>query len=193
MADTDWNEIKVAYITGRSGYRELAQEYDVPLSTLERHGRAEKWADLRRQYEGKVTANALARAGAKDVDRLKKLQKAGDKMCRELEKLMKDAEEQLYTHVALEGTGKGESTLIARKLDVVDDRKLLNISRSIDTMSRAMRNLYDIQTVGEREQLKIAKEELKIKKKAQKDKSEKDTGVNKIEIVMPDQLKAYVE
>ena len=140
-----------------------------------------------------MTAKALARAGAQEVSRLNKLQKSGDRMCRQLERLMKDAESQLYTHVAVVGTGKGESALIARKLSVVDDRKLLNISKSIDVMSRAMRNLYDIQTIGEREHLKLAKEEVSIKRKALKEKSEKDTGVNKIEIVMPDQLKAYVE
>ena len=193
MADADWQAIKLAYITGTMGYRALAKEYEVPQSTLERHAREEHWPDERRQYKGKVAAKALARAGAKDVNRLLKLQKAGDRMCKQLEKLMKDANEQLYTHVAVEGTGKGKSVLKARKLDVIDDHKLLNISKSIDVMSRAMRNLYDIQTIGEQEQLKIAREELKIKRRVAAQKEDKNAGAQKIEIVLPDKLKEYVE
>lgn len=193
MADTDWNAIQTAYVTGSSGYRTLAKEWGVPLSSLERHARAERWPEKRGQFKGKVRAAAQARAGANATEKLVKLQKAGDKMCRQLEKLMAEADEQLYTHVAVEGTGNGMSKLVARKLDAVDDKKLLNISRAIEVMTRAVRNLNDIQTVGEREQLKIAKEELSIKRRAEKNKEAKDLGLQRVEIVLPDELKEKLE
>ena len=193
MPDADWQAIKLEYITGTMGYRALAKEHDVSQSTLERHARDEHWPDERRRYKGKVTANALARAGAKEVNRLARLQKSSDRMCRRLEKLMKDAEKELYTHVAVVGTGKGRTELIAKKLEAVDDKKLLNISRAMDVMTRVTRNLYDIQTIGEREQLKIAREELAIKRRAEKTKQEKDIGAQKIEIVLPDKVREYVE
>lgn len=193
MADADWAAIKLEYITGTMGYRALAKEHDVPQSTLERHAKEEHWPDERRQYKGKVTAKALARAGAKEVNRLARLQKSSDRMCRQLEKLMKDAENQLFTHVAVVGTGKGNSALVARKLSTVDDKKLLNITKSLDVMTRVTRNLYDIQTIGEQQQLQMAREELRIKKKAAQQKEDKDSGAQKIEIVLPDKLKEYVE
>lgn len=192
VADTDWSAIQTAYVTGSSGYRALAKEWGVPLSSLERHAKAEKWPEKRGQFKGKVRAAAQARAGANETEKLVKLQKAGDKMCRQLEKLMAEADQQLYMHVAVEGTGKGKSKLIARKLETVDDRKLLNITKAIEVMSRTMRNLYDIQTVSEREQLKIAKEELSIKRKALKSK-EKEMGVSGIEVEIPDELKGLIK
>lgn len=193
MANADWQALRLEYITTKIGYRALAEKHEVQLRSLERHAKAEKWPEQRRQFVGKMSAAAQARAGANETERLLKLQKAGDRMCRQLEKLMAEADEQLYTHVAVEGTGKGKTKLVARKLDAVDDKKLLNISRAIEVMTRTVRNLYDIQTVGEREQLKIAKEELSIKRRAEKNKETRDTGSQKVEITIPDELKESIE
>ncbi len=144
-ADADWDALKVEYVTGKMSYRSLAQAHGVPLSTLERRARGEKWADERRKYAGTVTKGAIKRAGKREINRLAKLQAAGTRMSTELERLMRDANRQLYTHVS-----EKDGELTENKLHVVDEKKLLSISRSIDVMARAMRSLYDIQTQAEK-------------------------------------------
>jgi len=192
MADTDWQAVKVAYVTGRMSYRALAGQYGISESTLEKRARKEGWAQERRKYGGKVVAKAQARAQAEDVKRLSRLQSAGTKMCNQLEKLMKNASKELYTHVALEGSGKGRTHLIEKKLSVVDDKKLVNITRAIDTMSRAMRNLYDIQTAAEKAQTEAARANAEAARARARETEDK--GVEAVEITFGDEkLEEYVE
>ena len=64
----DWNTIKAEYIAGGTSYRKLAEKYNVPRTTLERKAKDEKWAELRRQAEGKAEAkiiNAISNQNAK--------------------------------------------------------------------------------------------------------------------------------
>lgn len=184
MADIDWNAIKTEYVTSNISIQKLAEKHGISAATVRKHSQPEKWAKERSKYGQKVVKTALARAGARDARRLQRLQHAGTRMCSELEKLMKAANNELYTHVALEGEGEGRSSLVARKLEVVDDKKLLNITRSIDTMARAMRNLYDLQTAGERAQLEMAREALEIKRRAQESKEQADSTVDTIRVII---------
>jgi len=186
MPDLDWNALKVEYISGNLSLKALAEKHGMSLNTLEGRSRKEKWGAERQKYRGKVTAKALAHAGAREARRLEKLQKAGTRMCTELERLMADFRNQMYIHVAVEGCGDGESTLVSRKLDVVDDKKLLNTAKSIDVMSRAMRNLYDIQTAGEKAQLEMAREELELKRRAQAAKEAAEQGGTEIRVEIAD-------
>lgn len=55
----DWKRIKAEYIAGGTSYRKLAEKYNVPRSNLERRAKDEKWADLRRQAEGKAEAKII--------------------------------------------------------------------------------------------------------------------------------------
>ena len=55
----DWKRIKAEYIAGGTSYRKLAEKYGVSRTTLERKAKEERWADLRRQTEGKVEAKIV--------------------------------------------------------------------------------------------------------------------------------------
>lgn len=177
MADVDWAAVKLAYIKGDGSYRELAAKYGVSMNTLGKRAKREGWAEEKRQYAHKVTTKALARAQARDVKRLANLQSAGTKMCNELERLMKKGERELHTHVNMEG----EEVVT----QAVNDKKLLNIARSIDTMSRAMRNLYDIQTAAEKAQTAAA---------LAKAREHEDKGIDGVEITLGNEtLEEYTE
>lgn len=189
MADADWGALKIRYVTGNISYRQLAEENGLKPAAVETRGKREKWAEERRKYRQRAQARALKRAENADVKRLAKLQRAGTMMCDRLEGLMRDAEQQLYTHVAVVGTGDGCSEITAERMEVVDDRKLLNITKSIHEMSRAMRNLYDIQTAGEKAQLELAREEMALKQREQErreretEKKQEDKAVSEIEVI----------
>ena len=82
----EWQKIKADYLSGGTSYRKLAKMYNVPRTTLERKAKDEKWADLRRQAEGKAEAqivNAISKKKA-NID---------DKYFRLVDKLFDKAEE----------------------------------------------------------------------------------------------------
>jgi hypothetical protein len=84
----DWKRIKAEYIAGGTSYRKLAEKYKVSRTTLERKAKDEKWADLRRQAEGKAEAkivNAISEKSAK-ID---------DKYFRLVDKLLDKAEDTI--------------------------------------------------------------------------------------------------
>ena len=82
----DWNKIKAEYIAGGTSYRKLADKYGVPRTTLERKAKDEKWAELRRQAEGKAEAKMLDAISTKSA-------KIDDKYFRLVDKLFTKAEE----------------------------------------------------------------------------------------------------
>lgn len=184
MADANWQRIRLAYVRGKYTYKQLAEKYGVSENTLEKRARAENWQEARRKYRGNVAAKAQARAEEKDAQRLAALQNAGTDMCNQLEALMRDGQRELHTHVTM----KGESVTL---WDSINDKKLVNITRSIKDMSIAMRNLYDINTTAQREQMQLAREEMALKKQEQerraketelKEREAQEKGATEIEI-----------
>lgn len=194
MAEIDWNALQVEYVTGKISLKALAEKHGISENTLEKWSRKERWSDQRRKYRGKVAAKAVARAGARESRRLSSLQSSASKMCTQIEKLMKDAENQLYTHVAVVGTGDGCSEIEAVKLDVVDDRKLLNLTKAMKEATGVMRDLYQIQTVAQRAQLDMAREELELKKRAQEAKEKAGEAVEGVDVIFKNAaLEEYTE
>lgn len=64
----DWNRIRKDYIAGKGTYRELAKKYNVPLKTLARRAKSEKWFELRKQSGNKAAtkaAEAVANASSR--------------------------------------------------------------------------------------------------------------------------------
>ena len=183
MAEIDWNEVKVEYVTGKISLKSLAEKHGISENTLENRSRKEKWSEERRKYRGKVTAKAVARAGARETRRLRSLQSSASKMCRQIEKLMKNANDQLFTHVDVVGTGEGTSKIEAVKLDVVDDKKLLNLTKAMKEATGVMRDLYGIATAAQLAQLEMAREELELKKRAQTAKEKAGEPVEGIDVV----------
>lgn len=183
MADANWQRIRLAFVRGKYTYKQLAQKYGVSENTLEKRARAEKWQEARRKYRGNVAAKAQARAEEADAQRLAALQNAGTEMCDQLETLMKNAQKELHTHVGMFGE--------VVTMESINDRKMLNITKSIKTMASAMRDLYDIQTVAQKAQLEMAREEMALKQREQerraketelKEREAQEKGATEIEI-----------
>lgn len=194
MAEIDWNALQVEYVTGKLSLKKLAAKYGISENTLENRSRKERWSEQRRKYNGKVTAKAVARAGARETRRLRSLQSSASKMCTQIEKLMKDAEKQLFTHVAVVGMGDGVSQIEAVQLEVVDDKKLLNLTKAMKEATGVMRDLYGISTAAQKAQMEMAREELELKKRAQAAKEKAGEPVEGIDVVFKDdELEEYTE
>lgn len=190
MADVDWEKIRLSYVRGRlKSYQAIAKKYKISLDTIEKRARREGWYKERREYMAAVHQKAKARAKENDSRRLAALQDAGTRMCDQLEAIMQDAERELHSHV--DGDGK------TVQADVINDKKLYNLSRSIETMTRAMRNLYDIRTGAEQAQLEIARQEMALKEREQdrKERENGDRGPQEIKITFDntEKLEEYAE
>ncbi len=59
VENVDWKALQAEYIAGGTSYRKLSAKYKVPRSNLERRAKNEKWAELRRQAEGKAEAKIV--------------------------------------------------------------------------------------------------------------------------------------
>lgn len=84
----DWKRIKAEYIAGGTSYRKLAEKYGVPRTTLERKAKDEKWAELRRQAEGKAEAKIVDAISTNSA-------KIDGKYFRLVDKLLDKAEETI--------------------------------------------------------------------------------------------------
>ncbi len=188
MAETDWARIRTEYITGRESLKALGEKHGIGYSAISKRSSQEQWAQERKKYAKTVQKKALARAGAHNARQLADLKNAGTKMCRELQKLMANAEEELYTHVGTESDGK-YSVMVAKRLPAVDDRKLLNLTKAMREMTAVMRDLYDIQTASEREEMAMAREKLAMEREKMSRAEKQDTQV---EIVMGEEAREYV-
>ena len=159
MADVDWQAVRLAYVRGSGSYKALAEEYGISLNTLSKRAKREGWAKERRRYAASVARKAQARAMGNDIKRLAALQNAGTQMCDQIEAIMQDAKSELHKHVDMYGN--------VHEIEAVDARKLLNLSKAIETMTKAMTRLYDIQTGAERTQLELARQEMALKEREQ--------------------------
>lgn len=85
----DWKRIKAEYLAGGTSYRKLVEKYGVSRTALERKARDEKWADLRRQSEGKIEAKTIEAISNKEAKKAVDIIDVADKL---LEKIGKIAE-----------------------------------------------------------------------------------------------------
>lgn len=140
MASIDWNAVKLAYVTGNISMKKLAEERGISYKTLSNRAVAEGWTKERGKYRDKVGTAARARAQANELKAMENLRRAGARMCNQLERVTKEINKELHTHVVSEGF-----VTKTKKLDAIDSKKLANIARSMEIMSRAMDNMYNRQ------------------------------------------------
>jgi hypothetical protein len=68
MAGPDWAKIKAEYLKGGIGYRKLAKNHGVNISTLEKRAKRESWTETLRQTCGEVAAELPHRIAAEILD-----------------------------------------------------------------------------------------------------------------------------
>ena len=181
----NWGRIKHAYVTGALSYRELAKKYDVSLSTLEDVAKKGEWVKCRRQYRCGVEAEALSRAHDEEVDRLRNVRNAADRMGEMIEKIMAEGN-QLYMHTGIVREKGGVETIVEKELSSVNSKTLRDLVASMKDLTQVLRNLHGIQTISEAETLAMARERLEMDKR-KADAAEPDT---KIEIIQAEEGEA---
>lgn len=80
MSCYDWKSIKAEYIAGGTSYRKLAEKYGVPLTSLTRTAKRERWVDLRHQAVDKADAKIVDKISEKQADIGSKIVSVADKL-----------------------------------------------------------------------------------------------------------------
>ena len=172
----NWSKAKTAYVTSGKSYREIAKQYKVAPSVVSKKGKEDGWVEARARYRAELAEKSVEACQTMEIDRLKRLQDSAMKMCERLEAAIND-ENELYTHAGVEGIAKGVSKITERKLDSIDHAKVRNLCQSLQTMTNTMRNLFEIQTKAQEQQLQLAREKMQLEReRAEREvKSSEDT------------------
>lgn len=132
----DWTKIKTEYITdSNSSYRRLAEKYDIPLGTLQKRAKKEKWTELKKQSGDRKVAKSVSKIENKQVDRAARLMDVTDKLLIKIE----EAVEELST----EGIVLDKSTLkqISGALKDIKEIQGIKSERDAREQEARIRNL----------------------------------------------------
>lgn len=173
----NWSKAKTAYVTSNKSYKDIAKQYKVAPSVVSKKGKEDGWVEARNAYRAQLSQKSIDASQEMELDRLRSLQNSAMKMCERLEKTLND-ENELYMHAGVEGKGDGLSVITEKRLQSVDAGKVRNLCSALQTMTNTMRNLFEIQTRAQQQQLEMAREKLQLdKQRAERDaKSNEDTA-----------------
>ena len=76
----DWKTIKTEYITTDTSYRKLAAKYGISANQINRVGKEEKWAELRKQFVDKTVADSVRKISKNRSDRAARIDRATDEL-----------------------------------------------------------------------------------------------------------------
>ena len=149
MAKANWNKIEVEYVTSRTSYSKLAKKHNISKSSVEKYGTEHDWVQKRRDYCNKVKAEAILRAGEKDIDRLAKVKKATDDMADVLEEMLKDKKQ--FRRQIINGTDRnGQSVQKEKVMKKYDTRAMTETARALRDISASIRDLYEVYATPDR-------------------------------------------
>ena len=74
----NWKTIRYEYVTTGQSYRDLAEKYQVSMTTLSKRAKREGWPEMRKINDDKVTMKALEAYNEKEIQRRLDLMEAAD-------------------------------------------------------------------------------------------------------------------
>lgn len=163
MTKINWDALEIEYITTKTTYRKLAEENKVARSSIEKYAKENNWTKKRSQYWGKIKANALARAGAREENRLLKLQTEAEKMVNVLETMIGD-DKQFNRQIVTGTDPNGKPKLKEFVTDKFDSKSFKNATSALRELTAVMRDLYEIYPEDKKQRMKVERERLKIEK-----------------------------
>lgn len=83
-----WRKIKAEYVAGGISQRALAEKYGVPMTTLVKHAKKEKWTTRRKQAEDKAVEKASEKVAEAAADNAATLERIKSKLLARLETMV---------------------------------------------------------------------------------------------------------
>ena len=83
-----WRKIKAEYIAGHISQRALAEKYNVPMTTLVKHAKKEKWTAKRKEAENKAVEKASEKTAEIVADNATLCEQIKTKLLRRIDKMI---------------------------------------------------------------------------------------------------------
>lgn len=174
--DIDRNKLEAEYITSLKSYRDLADEFGVPFKSVCVLGREGEWRQKRKKYRESVVTKTVNKTAEKESKKLSKLISSADKAAGVIEKALSDSQ-QFNRYVITQKEADGSETTQEYMFDKTDTKALRDIVACLKDLTAVMRNLNNIPTASETEQMNIQREKLEIEKKKAEDGSDRDSNI----------------
>ena len=188
-----WGRIRHAYVCGNLSYKDLAKKHHVSLSRLTEVAKSEDWVGQRKQHRHEVGALATSRVRAREAEKLAGIRTAADELGEQLAEVIKN-KDQLFMHAAVCRSVTGEEYIVSEKLDAINPQTLRAVTAATNDLTKAIRNLYDLQTAQEAQAQQLAADRLAIEQarlelekqrlELEKAKAGAEEGGDSIEIIM---------
>lgn len=188
----NWSKAKTAYVTSNKSYKDIAKQYKVAPSVVSKKGKEDGWVEARNEYRAKLAKKSIEASQEMEIDRLRSLQNSAMKMCERLEKTLND-ENELYMHAGVEGKGDGRSVITEKRLQSVDAGKVRNLCSALQTMTNTMRNLFEIQTKAQQQQLELAREKMQLERERAEREAKRGETDGELEITFSPDLEELVK
>lgn len=152
--DWDWKKVKTEYITSeKSSYRKLAEKYNIPLGTLYKRAKREKWVELKRQSGDRTVAKTVTIIEEKKVDKLTRIQDITDRLLDKIEKAIDELDIQLYKNVEkvkeieynnIERPDKPTKEIIHEEEKVTEIRTIID-RKGVQAIAHALNSIKEVQ------------------------------------------------
>lgn len=150
----DWAALEREYICTKTTYKQLSEKYNVSHQLIMKYGASQKWVEKRKKHIRKIEEKTLEKIEDKESDKLAKLADTADKAAERIQAVFDD-ELQFNRYVNLD-------IFEEKVLQKVDTKSLKEAVSALKELTGVIRNIYGIQTVGERQAHEIAVERLKL-------------------------------
>lgn len=201
MAEINWEEIKLEYITTDTSQTKLAKKYGVPLSNIARRSTKEKWVELRDKYKRDVTVKTAQKSANREANRLARLMDTTSKAIDVAVKAFED--QQQFNRYIVEKKERyafptnsdeydedpptdttGLAALVSERQWVeeqifakLDTKALKDMTAVLKDLTGLMRDFYNIPTPAQAEAQRIAAERLELDRRKVENDEVTDTEV----------------
>lgn len=186
----DWTKIKTEYITdSNSSYRRLAEKYGIPLGTLQKRAKKEKWTELKKQSGDRRVAKSVGAIEKKQVDRLTRLMDVTDELLSKIEKAVHELDIQLVTNTEkvkeieynnIDRPDKPTKEIIHESEKVVEIRTIID-RKGVQELASAVKSIKEVQML--KTELDKKEQEARIRK-LEKEADSTDDNTNEITITI---------
>lgn len=152
--DFDWTKIKTEYITSdNSSYRKLADKYGIPLGSLYKRAKREKWVELKKQSGDRRIAKTVSAIEEKEVSKMKRIQDITDKLLDKLEKAVEELDLQLCKKTVkvkeieynnYERPDKPTKETVHEAEEIVEFRTIVD-RKGVQELATAIKSLKEVQ------------------------------------------------
>ena len=100
----NWEKLKTEYVTGQMRYKDLAEKYKIPYSTLKIHARCDHWVEERENHVKSTMEKSLSLIGDRQAEDLARVDQLADELLTKLQTAVKELDLVVIQHKE-----KGES------------------------------------------------------------------------------------